>query len=415
MDVVYPRCCGIDVHKKMVVACLITPEKKDGDTKTFSTMTDELIEMKEWLLANGCTHVAMESTASYWKPVYNLLELSNIEVMVVNAQHIKTVPGRKTDVKDAEWIASLLKHGLLRGSFIPSREMRELREIIRYRHSLIEERSRELNRIQKVLEGANIKLSSVVSDIQGKTAMVILKALAAGEEDPEVLSEFRHGRMKCTKDDLMRALKGIVGNHQRLMITTQLRHIEYLNEEIENLDQDIDSRMRPFDKILELLDTIPGVGKQIAQQIVSEIGVDMGQFPSAAHLCSWAGLVPGNNESAGKRKSGKTRKGNKKLRSALVEAANAAARKKDNYLASQYHRILARRGKKRAAVAVAHSILTIAYHIILKEQPYIELGPNYYEARKRERIAKQSVKKLEALGYKVIVEDTAAIVEDTVA
>ena len=221
--------------------------------------------------------------------------------------------------------------------------------------------------------------------------------------------------MKCTKDDLMRALNGIVGNHQRLMIATQLRHIEYLNEEIENLDQDIDSRMRPFDKILELLDTIPGVGKQIAQQIVSEIGVDMGQFPSAAHLCSWAGLVPGNNESAGKRKSGKTRKGNKKLRSALVEAANAAARKKDNYLASQYHRILARRGKKRAAVAVAHSILTIAYHIILKEQPYIELGPNYYEARKRERIAKQSVKKLEALGYKVIVEDTAAAVEDTVA
>jgi len=405
MEVVYSHCCGLDVHKKTVVACIITPETKE--IRTFSTMTDDLISMVDWIKTKGCTHVAMESTGSYWKPIYNLLELEGIQAMVVNAKHIKNVPGRKTDVKDAEWIAGLLRHGLLQGSYIPSRDQRELRELIRYRRNLIEERAREINRIQKVLEGANIKLSSVASDVLGKSGRAMIEAIIAGEEDPKILSELAQRRLKNKKPELQRALKGLIGSHQKLVLKTQLRHIDFLTEEIKRLDEEVKERMLPFDEDLELLDTIPGVGRRTAEQIIAEIGTDMNQFPSAAHLCSWAGLSPGNNESAGKRKPGRTRKGNQKLRSALVEAARAAARTKNTYLSSQYHRLAARRGKNRAAVAVAHSILTIVYHMIKRKQPYIELGPTYYEERKRETVIKQSIKKLESLGYKVTVESSA--------
>jgi len=406
MDVVYTHVCGLDVHKKNVVACMITPETKE--IRTFSTMTDDLILLVDWIKSNGCTHVAMESTASFWKPIYNLLELEDIQTLVVNAKNIKNVPGRKTDVKDAEWIASLLRHGLLQGSFIPNRDQRELRELIRYRRSLIDERAREVNRIQKVLEGANIKLSSVASDVLGKSGRAMIEAMIAGEENPELLSELAQRRLKNKKAELQRALNGLIGNHQKLMLAAQLRHIDYLDEEIGRLDEEIKRRMLPFEEDLELLDTIPGVARRTAETIAAEIGTNMDQFPSAAHLSSWAGLCPGQNESAGKRKSGKTRKGNKKLRSALVEAARAAGRTKNTYLSSQYHRIAARRGANRAAVAVAHSILMIAYYILKRRQPYIELGPTYYEERKRDTIIRQSIKKLESLGLKVTVESVAS-------
>ena len=406
MDVVYTHVCGLDVHKKNVVACVITPETKE--IRTFSTMTDDLILLVDWIKSKGCTHVAMESTASFWKPIYNLLELEDIQTLVVNAKNIKNVPGRKTDVKDAEWIASLLRHGLLQGSFIPNRDQRELRELIRYRRSLIDERAREVNRIQKVLEGANIKLSSVASDVLGKSGRAMIEAMIAGEENPELLSELAQRRLKNKKAELQRALNGLIGNHQKLMLAAQLRHIDYLDEEIGRLDEEIKRRMLPFEEDLELLDTIPGVARRTAETIVAEIGTNMDQFPSAAHLCSWAGLCPGQNESAGKRKSGKTRKGNKKLRSALVEAARAAGRTKNTYLSSQYHRIAARRGANRAAVAVAHSILMIAYYILKRRQPYIELGPTYYEERKRDTLIRQSIKKLESLGLKVTVESAAS-------
>jgi len=406
MDVVYTHVCGLDVHKKNVVACVITPETKE--IRTFSTMTDDLILLVDWIKSKGCTHVAMESTASFWKPIYNLLELEDIQTLVVNAKNIKNVPGRKTDVKDAEWIASLLRHGLLQGSFIPNRDQRELRELIRYRRSLIDERAREVNRIQKVLEGANIKLSSVASDVLGKSGRAMIEAMIAGEENPELLSELAQRRLKNKKAELQRALNGLIGNHQKLMLAAQLRHIDYLDEEIGRLDEEIKRRMLPFEEDLELLDTIPGVARRTAETIAAEIGTNMDQFPSAAHLCSWAGLCPGQNESAGKRKSGKTRKGNKKLRSALVEAARAAGRTKNTYLSSQYHRIAARRGANRAAVAVAHSILMIAYYILKRRQPYIELGPTSYEERKRDTIIRQSIKKLESLGLKVTVESVVS-------
>ncbi len=301
-----------------------------------------------------------------------------------------------------------MQHGLLQGSFVPDREQRELRELVRYRKSLIEEKSRELNRIQKVLEGANIKLSSVVSDINGASSRSILEAIINGEENPETLAQLSQGKLKNKMDELKRSLKGLINHHQKTLIEIQLRHIDYLDQEITKLDEEIKNRMHPFEQDLALLDTIPGVGRRTAEQIIAEIGTNMEQFPSAAHLCSWAGLCPGHNESAGKQKSARTRKGNQKLRSSLIEAARAASRAKDTYLSSQYHRIAARRGANRAAVAVAHSILIIVYHILKQKQPYIELGPTYYEEKKRNMIIRQSLKKLESLGLKVTVESVAS-------
>ena len=404
MDVIHAHVCGLDVHKKNVVACIITPDHKE--IRTFSTMTEDLLALIDWIKSHGVTHVAMESTGSYWKPVYNLLEMEQIQTLVVNARHIKHVPGRKTDVKDAEWIAGLLRHGLLTGSYIPSRPQRELRELVRYRRSLIEERAREVQRIQKVLEGANIKLSSVASDVLGKSGRLMIEAMIEGQTDAVALSELAQRRLKNKKAELQKALHGLIGPHQRLMLKTQLRHIDELDKLIEQLDAEIKERMTPFEDDLERLDTIPGIARRTAEQILAEIGTNMDPFPTAAHLCSWAGLAPGNNESAGKRKSGKTTKGNKKLRATLVEAARSAARTKDTYLSSLYHRIAARRGANRAAVAVAHRILMICYHLLKYKQTYIELGPDYYEERKRDHVARQAIRKLEKLGYKVTLEDT---------
>jgi transposase len=408
MDVVYDRCCGLDVHKKSITACVMTPKGKE--IQTFGTMTHNLIQLIDWIKSKQCTHVAMESTGVYWKPIYNLIELEDIQPLVVNAAHIKAVPGRKTDVKDAEWIAKLLRHGLLQPSYVPNRAQRELRELVRYRRSLIEERSREISRIQKVLEGANIKLSSVATDIMGVSGKSMILAIIDGVDDPQELAGLAKRSLKKKKDDLERALFGSVGLHQKLMLKTQLSHIDFLNEQILLLNEEVQQRMEPYKEDIELLDSIPGIGKSHAEQLLAEIGLGKdisNQFPTAAHLCSWAGMVPGNNESAGKKKSGRTRKGNKKLRSALVEAAHSAAKTKNTYLSSQYQRLSARIGKKRAAVAVGHTILTIVYHMLNKRQPYIELGADYFDRRKKEIVIRQSIKRLEILGCKVTVEEIA--------
>jgi transposase len=371
-------------------------------------MTEEILTFVDWITSKGCTHVAMESTGVLWKPIYNLLELSEINTLVVNAQHIKAVPGRKTDVKDAEWIADLLRHGLLRGSYIPKREQRELRELVRYRRSLIDEHTREVNRIQKILEGANIKLSSVASNIMGVSGRSMLEAITNGIEDPETLAQLSKGVLRQKKEQLKQALRGLIGPHQRMILSVQLKHIDFIESQIEELNKEIAERMRPFDEYLELLDTIPGVGRKAAEHILAEIGTDMDQFPTSAHLASWAGMSPGSNESAGKRKSGKTRKGNKHLRSLLVETAHAVAISKSNYLHTQYHRIASRRGASRAAIAVGHTILVIAYNIIRTKKKYVELGANYYDEQKKEIATKRAIKRLEVLGYKVSIEPTTA-------
>jgi transposase len=406
MQVIHERCCGLDVHKKTITACIITPEGKV--VRTFGTMTGELLKLVEWIKEQRCTCVAMESTGVYWKPIFNLLELAGIDAIVVNAQHIKTVPGRKTDVKDAEWIADLLRHGLLTGSYIPSREQRELRELVRYRKSLIEERAREVNRLQKVLEGCNIKLSSVASDIMEVSARSMIEAIINNITDPQLLTKLAQGRLKSQRENLEQALVGLVGPHQRRMLALQLKHIDFLDEEIKCLDRDIEERMRPFEEDLELLDTIPGVARRSAENILAEIGTDMNRFPSEAHLSSWSGMAPGNNESAGKRKSGKTSKGNKHLRSTLIQCALAASHSRETYLSAQYHRIAARRGIRRAAVAVGHSILVIIYHILKNRQPYYDLGANYFDERKSAVVLKNAIKRIEALGYTAIVKENIA-------
>ena len=405
MRVLHKRCCGLDVHKKSVTACAITPEGKE--VKTFGTMTEDIFALAEWVKEKGCTHVAMESSGVYWKPIYNLLELEDIQIFVVNAQHIKTVPGRKTDVKDAEWIADLLRHGLLSSSYIPDREQRELRELVRYRKSLVGERAREANRLQKVLEGCNIKLASVATDITGVSAKAMLKAIIDDAGDAVTIAKLAQGKMKNKQKELEKALVGLVGKHQKMLLTAQLKHIEFIDQQIAELDQEIEERMRPFDEALALLETIPGVGRRTAEDLVAEIGVDMDRFPSDAHISSWAGMSPGNNESAGKRKSGKTTKGNKSLRATLVNSARSAARTKNTYLSAQYRRIAARRGGNRAAVAVGHTILVIAYHILKKREPYKELGADYFDQRKKDAVVNNAVRRLMALGYKVTVEAAA--------
>ncbi len=407
MDIMHPRCCGVDVHKASVVACLIVPGTggtPHREVRTFGTMTQELLALVDWLVGAGCTHVAMESTGSFWKPLYNLLEGVVEDVVVVNAAHIKQVPGRTTDVKDAEWIAELLRHGLLRASFIPDRPQRELRELTRSRTSLVRERSAEVNRLQKVLEGGNIKLSAVAKDITGVSGRAILAALLEGSTDAAAMAQLAKGKSRAKIPHLEQALVGRCGAHQRFMITQQLVHIDGLDELIERVSAEVAERVRPFEQEIALLDGLTGVGPRTAEALVAEVGVDMSRFPSADHLASWAGLAPGNNESAGKRRSGKTRTGSPWLRATLVEAAQAAGRTKDTYLGAQYRRLLARKGKRRAAVAVARSILIIAYHILRDHQPYHDRGATYLDHRNRQTVERHLVRRLEALGYDVSLQ-----------
>lgn len=396
------RCCGLDVHKKTVVACVLTPEGKE--TRTFCTVTGDLLRLGDWLVGKGVTQVAMESTGVYWQPVYNLLEGLGLELLVVNAQHVKAVPGRKTDVKDAEWIADLLRHGLLRGSYIPPRPQRELRELVRSRTSLVRERSQVVNRIQKVLEGANIKLGSVASDVVGASGRAMLEAMVDGREAPEELAALARGRLREKRAELEAALQGLVDHHLRFMLGSHLRHVDFLDGEIERMDQEVAERMGPFEEEMERVDAIPGVARRTAQKVLVEIGVEMGRFPTDAHLSSWAKLCPGNDESAGKRKSGRTGRGNPWLRSTLIEAAWAAARTRGTYLSALYHRLAPRLGAKRAIVAVAHAILVIIYHLLKHKTTYQDLGHNYFDERNRERVKHRAVHRLEALGYKVTLE-----------
>jgi transposase len=405
MEVVYKRCCGLDVHKATVVACVFIREagKVLKEIRTFRTMTSDLLVLQDWLLAQGVTHVAMESTGIYWKPIFNLLE-GNLKVLLVNASHIKGVPGKKTDVKDCEWIADLLAHGLLKGSFIPPEPIRDLRDLTRYRKSLSDERTREINRLQKLLETANIKLSSVATDVMGASGKAMLEALLSGSTDPAVLADLAKGRLRNKLSLLKEALEGRFRPHHRFLLGQILSHLDFLDEAIEEVSKEVETRLDPFSEEIELLKTIPGVKQRMAEVILSEIGIDMSRFPTHRHLASWAGLCPGNNESAGKRKSGKTRKGDRWLKRGLTESSWAASRAKETYLSALYHRMVRRRGKKKATVAVAHAIIVMAYHILRHRLPYQELGANHFDQLNVTYIKSHSIKRLEALGYKVTLE-----------
>jgi transposase len=405
VQVIYERCCGLDVHKRTITACRLKWlgggwQKEIGQ---FGTMTKDLLALLDWLVSEGCTHVAMESTGVYWKPVYNILE-GQFELLVVNAQHLKAVPGRKTDVRDAEWIAELLAHGLLRGSFVPPPSVRELRELTRYRTSLVRDRARTLNRLQKVLEAANIKLASVVSDIDGVSARLMLEGLVAGQRDTEELARLAKGRLKEKHAQLVEALSCRLQPHHSFLIAEHLAQIDYLEGAIERLSGQIEEKLRPFEQQISWLDTIPGVNPRTAEVLWAETGGDMSRFASARHLASWAGMCPGNNESAGKRRSGRTRKGSPWLRHCLVEAAHGAAHTKNRYLSSQYHRLAARRGKKKALLAVGHSILVIAYHLLTRKQAYCDLGANYFDQRDRQAVTRRCVNRLQKLGYQISLE-----------
>jgi transposase len=402
MEVLYECCCGVDIHLRQVCACLLkgSHHGRQTDIQTFGTTTAELRRMAAWLQAAGCTHIAMESTGVYWKALYNVLE-GAFTLILVNAQHAKGLPGRKTDVGDAEWLADLLQHGLVRGSFVPPRELRELRELTRYRRSLIQEHTAEVNRVQKVLEGANIKLATVATDIMGVSGRAMLHALVDGVNDPATLADLAKGKLRKKIPALQEALTGSMQAHQRFLLTQQLTHIAALEAAIAGCDAEIAERLRPQTDLIERLSTIPGIGRRLAEDILAEIGWDMRRFASARHLASWAGICPGNYQSAGKRKSGKTRKGSKWLRSALVEAANAAARTRQTYLSTLYHRLAARRGGNKAKVALAHTLLGIIYHLLCAGGVYQDLGANYFDTLHQDRVRQRLVKRLQALGYAV--------------
>jgi len=404
--------CGLDVHKRTVTACLLKTGargKVTRETRTFQTTTVELLTLADWLTGNDCQHVAMESTGVYWKPVFNLLEGVCQEVLVVNAQHIKNVPGRKTDVKDAEWIADLLVHGLLSGSFVPPRPTRELRELTRYRKRLIQRRADECNRIQKLLEGGNIKLASVATDVLGTSGQAMLEALVEGETDATRMAELAKGRLRKKIPQLQQALTGVLSETQRWMLGEQLHQIRQLDQAIARLDGKIEALLRPFAKAIERLSEIPGVSRRVAEVLLAEIGTDMKRFPSARHLASWAGMCPGHRESAGKRQSGRTRQGNPWLRATLVEASWAASRTKETYLSAQYRNLARRRGTKRACMAVGHSILKIAYHLLADDETrYVDLGVHYLDLYQRDRLKHDLLRRLHSLGVKVTIEDQAA-------
>ncbi len=410
METLYPRCAGIDVHKKTVAVCVRCadgPGRPRQQVRTFGTLTGDLLALADWLAEQGVTHVAMESTGVYWKPVYHLLE-GRFEVILVNAQHIKQVPGRKTDVKDCQWIAELLQHGLLKASFVPPPPIRDLRDLTRQRTQLVGERTAVANRIQKVLEDANIKLASVASDVLGVSGRDMLEALCAGETDPAKLADKARKRLREKIPQLRLALAGRVTEHHRFLLRMHLDHLDHLDELIGRLGVRVEEVLAPFAEAAERLATIPGVSQRVAEVVLAEIGTDMGQFPTAAHLASWAGLCPGNHESAGKRKTGRTTKGDRWLRTVLVQAAWAASRAKGTYLQAQYQHLARRRGRKRALVAVAHTLLGIIYHLLKDGTTYRELGPDHLDRQDPERLAQRLVKRLERLGHKVTLEPRPA-------
>lgn len=407
MEVLYACCCGIDVHAKMLVACLMKAGRKE--VRTFSTMTEDLLRLLDWLTQVECKHVAIESTGVYWRPVFNILE-GALDVLLTNARDAKGYKARKTDVIDAEWLADLLRHGLLKPSFIPPLPIREVRDLTRYRESLVRERTTLANRIQKLIESANIKLGQVASDALGASGKRMLRALAAGQTDAEQRSYLAQGVLKRKQPQLQQALEGRVTQAQRWILTELLDQYEQaeaaLQRVAERIRQEVDKSADPFaPDAIKLLDTIPGVGETVAQIMVAEVGVDMEQFPSADHLASWVGMCPGNNESAGKRRSGKTTKGSRYLRAALVQAAWAASHQKETYLAAQYKRLVKRMGKKKALIAVGRSIRGIAYHVLQTRRPYQELGSDYFMRRNVDKQRKRLIRQLESLGVKVTIEE----------
>src|SRR3989441_10379038 len=412
MEVVYPCCCGLDVHKKSITACVLWAEargKSRKEKKRFATFTHDLLQLADWLAQCGVTHVAMESTGVYWKPVWNILA-EQFEVLLVNAQHIKAVPGRKTDQKDSEWIADLLQHGLLRGSFVPPQPIRELRDLTRYRVSLVQEINRIANRVQKVLEDANIKLASVATNALGASGRAMLEAIIHGEQNSQQLAEMSRGLLRNKIPELQQALQGRVTAHHRFLLRELLDHLYFVESKMRRIEQEIEERLGPFQSEVARLCTIPGVDRVTAWGLLAEIGLNMSQFSDAQHLASWAGLCPGSHESAGKRKSGKIRKGSLWLRRCLCQGAWAVSTKKNNYLSALYRRLAARRGTKRATIAVAHKLLVIAYYILRDGTCYCDLGPDYFDRLNPEGLRRRLTKRLEGLGFKVSLEPLAQVV-----
>ena len=407
MDKVNPRCAGLDVHKDSVWACARTPGERW--IEKFGTSSRELLRLGDWLESHSVTIVAMESTGVFWKPVWNLLE-GRFELMLVNAQHVKQVSGRKTDVKDCDWIAQLLEHGLLKASFVPPRPQRELRDLTRQRTQLLGDRARVVNRIQKTLEDANIKLASVATDITGKSGRAILDALVEGKLSPEQMSELVHQRMQAKKPALREALNGRVTSHHRFMLQQLLDQIDHLDRMIESFDTRIEEVMSPLERdSVKRLDDVPGFDVRTGQNVIAEIGTDMSRFPSRHHLASWAGICPCNNESAGKRKSGRTRKANRWLKAALTQAAWGAGRTRRSYYSAQHQRLTTRRGAKRATIAVAHSLLVTTHCLLSDPKPYVDLGASYFDKlRSPQQQAEQLLRKLQRLGYQVEVKRPAA-------
>lgn len=403
MQVIYPRCAGLDVHEKTVVATVMVTQE-DGKVqktqRTFRTMTADLLALDDWLEQQQIKVIAMESTGIFWRPVFNILEAGRT-VILVNARHMKAVPGRKTDVKDSEWIADLLRHGLLQASFIPPQPVRELRELTRYRKTLVQERADEINRLQKVLETANLTLGAVATDVLGKSGRAMLDALVSGEGDAETLAELARGRLRAKLPDLRLALEGRVQPHHRFLLTRILAHIDFLEESIATVYQEIEGRLGPFEEAMKLLESIPALQETAIATIISEIGTDMSRFPSDKHIASWAGVCPGNHESAGKRLNGSTTHGNPYLRAVLCQIAWVVAHTKNTYLSAFYHRISRRRGKKKAIIAVAHTLLVIIYHVLATKKPYEELGTDYFDQLDKARIERRSIQRLEQLGYTV--------------
>jgi transposase len=402
MDVIYERVCGLDVHSGSVQACVrrLTGGQVHSEVRGFGTMTRDLLAMGDWLAAEGVTHVAMESTGVYWKPIYNLLE-GRFTVLLVNARHVKHVPGHKTDVKDCQWLAQLLQCGLLRGSFVPDRPQREIRDLTRHRAQLMAERGAVANRIHKTLEDANVKLGLVASDILGASGRDMLRALIAGRQTPEEMADLARQKLRAKIPDLRLALQGHVTDHHRFVLAELLDQVEDLERRIERFGRRIEEIGGPFAKAIQAVAQLPGFDQRSAQSLVAEIGADMGRFPTDHHLASWAGICPGSHESAGKRKSGRTNPGSRWLRATLVQAAWAATHTKKSYFRAQYRRLAGRRGKKRALVAVAHSLLVVIYHILKTGRPYQDLGLDYFDRLDAKRLAKHHVRRLESLGYAV--------------
>lgn len=408
MEVVHEACAGLDVHQATVVACarVVVGGKVVQEVKTFDTTTQGLLALCDWLSERGCTHVAMESTGVYWKPVWHVLE-SSFELVLVNAGHIRNIPGRKTDVNDAMWIADLLAHGLIRASFVPPTPVQELRDLTRTRKQLVREVAQHTQRLQKALEDANIKLTGVISSVLGQSGRAIIEALIAGETDPEKLVALTTGRLKASRSTLVEALRGRVREHHRFLLKLHLGQVDALQAAVRDVEARVGETLRPFQQRADLLTTIPGVSDTVAHVIVSEIGIDMSRFPSSAHLISWAGLCPRSDESAGKRRSTRVRKGAPWLKTTLVQAAWGATRKKDSYLRAQFHRIRSRRGTMKAILAVAASILTAAYHMLRDGVAYKDLTGNYFDSRDRAKIARRLIRRLNALGLEVEVKAAA--------